>query len=107
MHIEHGIALALEHTVRFHWSLDDRSHLHGTIDADYFEHEPYQAALLMLAPYVLRNPNVDKDSTVKKLMENLYCLDEADEPPQEQVSEFMETINTLSSYLKANYEPAR
>ena len=49
MTIDHGIAITLEHIVRRVYSCD-RAGMGGYIDADHFESEPFDAALIALAP---------------------------------------------------------
>lgn len=49
MKIEHGDATTLEHIVRRVFSCE-RAGMGGYIDADHFESEPFDAALIALAP---------------------------------------------------------
>lgn len=49
MTIDHGIAVTLEHIVRRVYACD-RAGMGGYIDADHFESEPFDAALIALAP---------------------------------------------------------
>ena len=49
MRIEHGDAIELESIVRRVFSCD-RGEMGGYIDTDYFESEPFDAALIALAP---------------------------------------------------------
>lgn len=107
MKIRHGSAIHLENIVRCVWGLSDRSHLHGRIDADCFESNPYEAALLILAPYVMHDCNVDNDSFVHSTMEDLYCLCSRDEYSQEAEEEIVEKAEALSTYLAEHYTPAK
>lgn len=49
MRIEHSDAIELEHIVRKIFSCQ-RGEMGGYIDADHFESEPFDAALIALAP---------------------------------------------------------
>lgn len=49
MRIEHSDAILLEHVVRKVFKCD-RAGMGGYIDADHFESEPFDAALIALAP---------------------------------------------------------
>ena len=49
MRIEHSDAIVLEHIVRHVFSCE-RAGMGGYIDADHFESEPFDAALIALSP---------------------------------------------------------
>ena len=107
MKISYGSAMHLEHIVRHVWGLSDRSHLHGRIDGDCFRSNPYESAVLILAPYVMHDCNVDNDSFVHSTMEDLYCLCSRDEYSQEAEEEIVEKAEALSTYLAEHYTPAK
>lgn len=65
MRIEHGDAIELESIVRRVFSCD-RGEMGGYIDADHFESEPFDAALIALAPLWQRsNSNQVEDFLYK------------------------------------------
>lgn len=107
MKISHSCAYSLEMMVREIWGLHYRSHLHGRIDADHFEYDPYDAAIYILAPYVMHNCSVDNDSFVHSTMEDLYCLCCRDEYSQEAETAIIEKAEALSTYLAEHYTPAK
>lgn len=107
MKISHGSALYLESLVRRIWNLADRSHLHGQIDADCFEHAPYQSAVLILAPYVMHDCSIDRDPFVHTTMEELYCLCSEDEHSLDTETAIIKKAADLSAYLAEHYIPAK
>lgn len=107
MKISHVGAVHLEHIVRKVWGLSDRSSLHGHIDANTFERDPYESALLILAPYVMHDNSVDDDSFVCTTMFSLFSLCSRDEYSKETEHEIIEKSSALSTYLAEHYTPAK
>ncbi len=83
MRIDHGAAIALENIVRSTFSCD-RAGMGGYIDADHFESEPFDAALIALAPlwkktdfheiedFLFKWEHILRDNDSKNIDINLY-----------------------------------
>lgn len=107
MKISHVGAEHLEHIVRKVWGLSDRSSLHGHIDANCFASDPYESALLILAPYVMHDCSVDNDSFVCTTMDSLFSLCSRDEYSKEAEEEIVEKAEALSTYLAEHHIRAK
>ena len=107
MTINHGCAIALEAMVCKLWGLNGAPHLYTRIDADWFEYHPFDAAIFLLAPYVIRDYSVDQDSFVRTTLSFLsgLCNEEISSPEME--SKFMDEIISLNTYLSQHYTPAK
>ncbi len=83
MRIDHGAAIALESIVRSIFSCE-RAGMGGYIDADHFESEPFDAALIALAPlwkktdfheiedFLFKWEHILRDNDSKNIDINLY-----------------------------------
>ncbi len=83
MRIDHGAAIALESIVRSIFSCE-RAGMGGYIDADHFESEPFDVALIALAPlwkktdfheigdFLFKWEHILRDSDSKNIDINLY-----------------------------------
>lgn len=83
MRIDHGAAIALESIVRSVFSCE-RAGMGGYIDADHFESEPFDAALIALAPlwkktdfheiedFLFKWEHILRDDDSKNIDINLY-----------------------------------
>lgn len=107
MEIDHGCAIALDAIVSRVWGLTDFSHLYHRIDADWFKSNPFDAAILILAPYVLHDSNVDYDSFVCSTLRSINTLCNMDEYSTEAETEIFQKIKELSTYLAEHYTPAK
>lgn len=109
MKISHCSATRLEHIVGTVWGYPDRGGLCNYIDADHFERRPYDAVVLALAPYVLRDPAVENAGTIKTLREKMSTLvglntDSFISAAEEQ--SFMDLFDQMLNNLRENYERA-
>ena len=74
MKIDHVSAMKLEDRINRMWDKPGRGALCGRIDADYFERHPFEAVVLLLAPFVLKRPEIESTDIVRKSIDEMYML---------------------------------
>ena len=74
MKIDHATAIVLEERVNTMWGNPGRGALCGRIDADYFERHPFEAVVLLLAPFVLHRPGIDSSDGVREFKDEMSAL---------------------------------
>ena len=95
MIIDHGAAITLETIVRKVHSCD-RTGMGGFIDADHFEHSPFDAALIALAPIWKRADFHEIEDFLFK-WEHLFRDDDNDEPIDVEL--YVDELNSIVNEL--------
>lgn len=94
MRIDHSSAIVLEGVVRKVFSCD-RAGMGGYIDADHFESEPFDAALIAIAPLWQKGDFCEIESFLFKWEHILR--DKSDEPVR--IENYIEELDELVSCL--------
>ncbi|MEE0212305.1 MAG: hypothetical protein UD750_00375 [Collinsella sp.] len=91
MNINHNDAICLERIVREAFSCD-RGGMGGLIDADHFEQEPFDAALILLTPLWLKC----RSKEIEEFLEKWGWVFQREELKDGNVEEYIQELQRLA-----------